>query len=74
MKGYDLKLKKKGDTNNNKFCFPGFSLTQEGMVVYNLIQEELTKEEAHKYEDFFKRTYKEQYEVTLEKNEKRYTS
>lgn len=70
LKGYDMKLKKIGDTDNDKFSFSGFSLTQEGMVVYNLIQDRLTEEEAQKYEEFFKETYKEQYEVTLEKNSK----
>lgn len=69
LKGYNLKLKKIGDTGNNKFCYSGFSLTQEGMVVYNLIQDRLTKEEAQKYVEFFKVTYKDQYEVTLEKNQ-----
>ena len=53
LKGYDLKLKKIGDAENNKFCFSGFSLTQEGKVVYNLIQESLTEEEAQKYLNFF---------------------
>ena len=67
LKGYDLKLKKIGDTDNNKFYFSGFSLTQEGMVVYNLIQDQLTEAEAQKYVEFFKNIYKEQYEVTLEK-------
>ena len=67
LKGYDMKLKKIGDSDNNKFCFSGFSLTQEGKVVYNLIQDRLTEEEAQKYLEFFKGTYKEQYEVTLEK-------
>jgi Protein of unknown function (DUF2806). len=67
LKGYNLKLKKIGDKETNTFCFRGFSLTQEGMVVYNLIQDRLTEEEANKYEEFFKKTYKEQYEVTLEK-------
>ena len=67
LKGYALKLKKIGDEGNNKFCFSGFSLTQEGKVVYNLIQDRLTEEEAQKYLEFFKGTYKEQYEVTLVK-------
>ena len=67
LKGYDMKLKKIGDSENNKFCFSGFSLTQEGKVVYNLIQDQLTKEEAQKYLEFFTKTYKDQYEVTLEK-------
>lgn len=70
LKGYALKLKKIGDEGNNKFCFSGFSLTQEGKVVYNLIQDRLTEEEAQKYLEFFKGTYKEQYEVTLEKKSK----
>lgn len=70
LKGYALKLKKIGDEGNNKFCFSGFSLTQEGKVVYNLIQDRLTEEEAQKYLEFFKSTYKEQYEVTLEKKSK----
>ncbi len=70
LKGYALKLKKIGDEGNNKFCFSGFSLTQEGKVVYNLIQDRLTEEEAQKYVEFFKGTYKEQYEVTLEKKSK----
>lgn len=69
LKGYDLKLKKIGDTDNNKFCFSGFSLTQEGMVVYNLIQDQLTEAEAQKYVEFFKDIYKEQYEVTLEEKD-----
>ena len=64
MKGYDLKLTKKGDNNNNKFSFSGFSLTQEGMVVYNLIQDRLTEEEIKKYIEFFTDIYKNQYEVT----------
>ena len=64
LKGYDLKLTKKGDNNNNKFSFSGFSLTQEGMVVYNLIQDRLTEEEIKKYIDFFTDVYKNQYEVT----------
>lgn len=67
LKGYELKLKKIGNTDNDKFYFSGFSLTQEGMVVYDLIQDRLTEEEAQKYLEFFKGTYKEQYEVTLEK-------
>ena len=67
LKGYDLKLKKIGDADNNKFCFTGFSLTQEGKVVYNLIQDQLTEEEALKYLEYFKGIYKEQYEVALEK-------
>jgi len=67
LKGYALKLKKIGDAENNKFCFSGFSLTQEGKVVYNLIQDRLTEEEAHKYLEFFRGKYKEKYEVTLEK-------
>lgn len=67
LKGYELKLKKIGNTDNDKFYFSGFSLTQEGMVVYNLIQDRLTEDEAQKYLEFFKGTYKEQYEVTLEK-------
>lgn len=66
LKGYALKLKKIGDEGNNKFCFSGFSLTQEGKVVYNLIQDRLTEEEAQKYLEFFTKTYKDQYEVTLE--------
>ena len=70
LKGYDMKLKKIGETDNNKFCFSGFSLTQEGKVVYNLIQDRLTEEEAQKYLEFFKGSYKEQYEVTLEKKSK----
>ena len=70
LKGYNLKLKKIGNMGNNKFCYSGFSLTQEGMVIYNLIQDRLTEEEAHKYVEFFKVTYKDQYEVTLEKNQK----
>ena len=70
LKGCALKLKKIGDEGNNKFCFSGFSLTQEGKVVYNLIQDRLTEEEAQKYLEFFKGTYKEQYEVTLEKKSK----
>ena len=68
LKGYDLKLKKVGEAENNKFCFSGFSLTQEGKVIYNLIQDRLTEEEAQKYVEFFKSIYKSQYEVTLEKN------
>lgn len=68
LKGYNLKLKKTGDKVNNKFSFPGFTLTQEGMVVYNLIQDQLTEEEAQKYLEFFTKTYQDQYEVTLEKN------
>jgi hypothetical protein len=64
LKGYDLKLTKKGDNNNNKFSFSGFSLTQEGMVVYNLIQDRLTEEEIKKYIEFFTDIYKNQYEVT----------
>ena len=67
LKGYDMKLKKIGDEGNNKFCFSGFSLTQEGKVVYNLIQDRLTEEEAQKYLEFFTKTYKDQYEVILEK-------
>lgn len=67
LKGYEMKLKKIGNTDNDKFYFSGFSLTQEGMVVYNLIQDRLTEDEAQKYLEFFKGTYKEQYEVTLEK-------
>lgn len=67
LKGYDLKLKKVGEAENNKFCFSGFSLTQEGKVIYNLIQDRLTEEEAQKYVEFFKSIYKSQYEVTLEK-------
>ncbi len=67
LKGYDMKLKKIGETNNNKFCFSGFSLTQEGKVVYNLIQDRLTEKEAQKYLEFFTKTYKDQYEVTLTK-------
>lgn len=67
LKGYDMKLKKIGDTDNDKFYFSGFSLTQEGMVVYNLIQDQLTEDEAQKYLEFFTKTYKDQYEVTLEK-------
>lgn len=70
LKGYDMKLKKIGETNNNKFCFSGFSLTQEGKAVYNLIQDQLTEEEAQKYLEFFTKTYKDQYEVTLEKKSK----
>ena len=66
LKGYDMKLKKIGDTDNNKFSFLGCSLTQEGKVVYNLIQDRLTEEEAQKYVEFFRGTYKNQYEVTLE--------
>jgi hypothetical protein len=73
LKGYSLKLKKIGDADNNKFRFSGFSLTQEGMVVYNLIQDRLTEEEAQKYLDFFTETYKDQYEVTLEKDQYRNT-
>lgn len=67
LKGYEMKLKKIGNTDNDKFYFSGFSLTQEGTVVYNLIQDRLTEDEAQKYLEFFKGTYKEQYEVTLEK-------
>ena len=67
LKGYEMKLKKIGNTDNDKFYFSGFSLTQEGMVVYNLIQDRLTEEEAEKYVEFFKGTYKDQYEVILEK-------
>ncbi len=67
LKGYVLKLKKIEDTDNNKFCFTGFSLTQEGSVVYNLIQDRLTEEEAQKYLEFFKNIYKEQYIISLEK-------
>lgn len=70
LKGYDMKLKKIGETDNNKFCFSGFSLTQEGKVVYNLIQDRLTEEEAQKYLEFFTKTYKDQYEVTLVKKSK----
>lgn len=70
LKGYDIKLKKTGDTDNDKFYFSGFSLTQEGMVVYNLIQDQLTEEEAQNYLEFFTKTYKDQYEVTLEKKSK----
>lgn len=68
LKGYDMKLKKIGETENNKFCFSGFSLTQEGKVVYNLIQDRLTENEAQKYLEFFTKTYKDQYEVTLVKH------
>lgn len=68
LKGYDIKLKKIGGEVNNKFIFPGYALTQEGMVVYNLIQDRLTEEEAQKYVEFFTETYKEQFEVTLVKN------
>lgn len=67
LKGYDLKLNKIGEKENNKFCYHGYSLTQEGMVVYNLIQDRLNEEEAYKYVEFFKDIYKEQYEVSLEK-------
>lgn len=67
LKGYEMKLKKIGNTDNDKFYFSGFSLTQEGKVVYNLIQDRLTEEEAQKYLEFFTKTYKDQYEVTLEK-------
>ena len=67
LKGYNLKLKKIGDADNSKFCFREFSLTQEGKVVYNLIQEQLTELEVQKYVEFFKGTYKEQFEVTLVK-------
>lgn len=70
LKGYDLKLKKIEDKGNNKFCYSGFTLTQEGMVVYNLIQDRLTEEDVQKYVEFFKGTYKDQYEVTLEKKSK----
>ncbi len=64
LKGYDLKLTKIGDSNNNKFSFSGFSLTQEGQVMYNLIQDRLTEEEVKKYVEFFADIYKNQYEVT----------
>lgn len=67
LKGYEMKLKKIGNTDNDKFYFSGFSLTQEGKVVYNLIQDRLTDEEAQKYLEFFTKTYKDQYEVILEK-------
>ena len=67
LKGYNLKLKKIGDADNSKFCFREFSLTQEGKVVYNLIQDQLTELEVQKYVEFFKGTYKEQFEVTLVK-------
>ena len=67
MKGYNLKLKKIGDADNSKFCFREFSLTQEGKVVYNLIQDQLTELEVQKYVEFFKGIYKEQFEVTLVK-------
>ena len=70
LKGYEMKLKKTGDTDNNKFCFLGFSLTQEGKVVYNLIQDRLTEEEAQKYKEFFREIYKDHFEVTLEKKSK----
>lgn len=66
LKGYALKLKKIRGAENNKFCFSGYSLTQEGKVVFNLIQDQLTEEEAQKYLEFFTKTYKDQYEVTLE--------
>jgi len=69
LKGYSLKLVKTGETGNDKFNFPGFSLTQEGMVVHNLIQEQLTEEEAQKYVEFFTREYSGQYDVTLVKNQ-----
>ena len=68
LKGYSLKLVKTGERGNDKFNFPGFSLTQEGMVVHNLIQEQLTEEEAQKYVEFFTREYSGQYDVTLVKN------
>ena len=42
-------------------------------MVYNLIQDRLTEEEAQKYVDFFTETYKDQYEVTLEKKQYRNT-
>lgn len=64
LKGYDLKLTKIGDNNNNKFSFSGFSLTQEGQVMYYLIQDRLTEEEVKKYVEFFADIYKNQYEVT----------
>ena len=67
LKGYNLKLKKIGDKEFNEFCFSGFVLTQEGLVIYNLIQDQLTEEEAQKYEEYFTEIYKNQYEVTLEK-------
>ena len=67
LKGYDIKLKKIRGEVNNKFILPGYALTQEGMDVYNLIQDRLTEEEAQKYLEFFRGIYKEQYEVTLEK-------
>lgn len=67
LKGYDIKLKKIRGEVNNKFILPGYALTQEGMVVYNLIQDRLTEEEAQKYLEFFRGIYQEQYEVTLEK-------
>lgn len=67
LKGYNMKLKKIGDKEFNEFCFSGFALTQEGLVIYNLIQDQLTEEEAQKYEEYFTEIYKNQYEVTLEK-------
>lgn len=68
LKGYILNLKKKVDMDDNTYSFPGYALTQEGKVIYNLIQDRLTEEEVQKYVKFFTETYKEQFEVTLVKN------
>lgn len=68
LKGYILKLKATSNENNNtRSCFPVFSLTQEGIVLYNIIQDRLDENEAKKYAEFFSKTYNDLFEVTIKK-------
>ncbi len=64
LKGHKMHLNKVG--NKTSFVYNAYSLTQEGVVMYNIIEKELSFDEANVYLNFYKNLFMGNFEVTLE--------